>query len=129
MDEKKKILIIDDEKDFLELISIRLEDEGYEIYTESDGEQVLDQINKVKPDLVILDVVLVGSDGLTLLRKLKRESVNHISLKDIPVIVVTGKAVMMKEIFEVEGCDGFFNKPIDLKVLGKRIRELIGSDG
>lgn len=124
---KKKILIVDDEEEFSTLVALRLEDAGYEAMTESDGDRVFNRIKETKPDLVILDIFLLGVDGLTILKKLKKEGINNISLADIPVIVITGKAVMMKDVFEVEGAAGFFKKPVDVKVLVKRIKELIGN--
>ncbi|MBI4970616.1 MAG: response regulator [Candidatus Omnitrophica bacterium] len=121
MSEKKKILIVDDEEDFATLSAVRIEEAGYEVYTESDGEKVLDRVRQIRPDLVVLDIMLLGVDGLTVLKKIKKE------MKDLPVIVVTGKAIMMSEVFTMEGAAGFFKKPADLKALVKRIQELIGN--
>jgi len=123
---KKKVLIVDDEEDFSTLISIRLNEGGYEVYSESEGKNVIKRVKEIKPDLVVLDIFLLGMDGLTILQKLKKEGIENVSLADIPVIVVTGKAVLMNEIFEVEGCVGFFRKPIDVKKLVTRVKELIG---
>ena len=122
MSEKKKVLIVDDEEDFATLSAVRVEEAGYEVFTETDGNKVLSRVRDVKPDLVVLDIMLLGTDGLTLLKKLKKE------FSDVPVIVVTGKAFMMSEVFAMEGSSGFFKKPADLKELVKRINELIGSN-
>ena len=122
MSEKKKVLIVDDEEDFVTLSAVRVEEAGYEVFTETDGNKVMARVRDIKPDLVVLDIMLLGSDGLTLLKKLKKE------FSDMPVIVVTGKAFMMAEIFVIEGSSGFFKKPADLKELVKRINELIGNN-
>ncbi len=123
---KKKILIIDDEEDFATLISIRLVEAGYEVFSESEGERAIDRVKEIKPDLIVLDIFLLGVDGLTLLKEMKNEGINKVPLEDIPIIVVTGKAVLMNEIFEVEGSVGFFRKPLDVKKLVTRVEELIG---
>lgn len=119
---KKKILVVDDEEDFSTLAAVRLEEAGYEVNMESEGLNVLKRVRQVKPDLIVLDIMLIGIDGLSLLKNLKKE------VTDVPVLIVTGKAKMMKEVFEMEGSAGFFTKPVDLKILVKRIQELIGNN-
>ena len=120
MSDKKKIFIIDDEEDFATLASVRLEEAGYEVYSETEGKRALERAKALQPDIIFLDVVLLGSDGLTLLKKLKKE------LASVPIVMVTGKAVMMKEIFEMEGASAFFKKPLDFKQLVNKVKELIG---
>ena len=122
MDEKKRVLIVDDDQDFATLSAIRLEEAGYEVYSETEGMRVLQRVNEVRPDLVILDIMLAGVDGLNLLKNLRKAALS------VPIIIITGKATMMKDVFEMEGSAGFFPKPVDTKLLVKRIKELIGNN-
>ena len=71
--DKKRILIVDDEEDFAQLSQIRLEDAGYDVFTESNGDKVMDRVKELKPDLVVLDIMLLGEDGFSLLKKLKKK--------------------------------------------------------
>ena len=122
MSGKKKILIIEDEEDFATLVSIRLEEAGFEVHSEIRGDHALSRVNELKPDLVVLDYFLSRGDGFTILRKIKERS----ATSPIPVILVTGKATMMEDVFRVEGAADFFRKPVDMKTLVARVKELIG---
>ncbi|GEM_PF-3589655 len=119
---RKKVLVVDDEEDFATLSAVRIEEAGYDVFTETDGDKVLTRVEEIKPDLLVLDVMLQANDGLSILKKLKKE------VSDMPIIIVTGKAVIMNEIFALEGSSGFFKKPVDIKALVKRIKELIGNN-
>lgn len=116
----KRILIVDDEEDFITLISVRLEEAGFEVYAETDGTRALQKARELKPDVVLLDVMLPGTDGLVLMKAVKKE------LPNIPVVILTGKAVMMKDVFNMEGASGFFKKPVDFKELVLKVRGLVG---
>ncbi len=120
--EKKRILIVDDEEDFAQLSAIRLEEAGYDVFTETKGEKVMERVKELKPDLVVLDIILLGEDGFSVLKKLKK------NLPDIFVVVVSGRAFMMDDVFKMEGAAGVYKKPIDFKALVKRVQELIGSN-
>ena len=117
---KKRVLIVDDDEDFCALASVRLEEGGLEVHTDSEGNHLVEKVKQVKPDLIVLDVMLAHLDGLTLFKQMKREGIQ------VPVVVVTGKAVMMKEVFEMEGAKGFFQKPVDLKAFVKYLKGLVG---
>jgi len=81
----KKILIIEDDKFLRELISQKLLKEGYDIIEATDGEKGIENANKEKPDLVLLDLILPGIDGFEVLAKLKADP----KLSDIPVIILS----------------------------------------
>ena len=80
---KKKILVIDDEVDILDLVKARLQVNGYDVITASDGESGLAKMRKETPDAVILDILLPQADGLTILKKIREED------KTIPVFMYT----------------------------------------
>ena len=72
----KKILVVDDEIDFLKVIQLRLEANGYEVITAFTGEEALKKVKEEKPDAVLLDIMLPGEDGLTVLKKIRAENNN-----------------------------------------------------
>lgn len=82
---KKKILIIDDEKLGVKAIFEHLTSEGYEVYDANDGRGGLEKAKKIKPSIILLDIIMPVMDGLTVLKKLKENS----GTKNIPVLVLT----------------------------------------
>ena len=96
--DKKKILLIEDEKDMVFAISMQLKASGYEVIAAADGEEGLKKTREEKPDLILLDIMLPGKDGYTYLLDLKKDE----KTKSIPVIVVTAKPAM-RDMFEIEG--------------------------
>ncbi len=117
----KHILIVDDEKDFAQTLKIRLEAESdYVVSMAQNGEEALRIIQRGAPDLIVMDVLMPKMDGLTTLK-----AINTITEKKVPVIVMTGKAVMTREAFQLEGACDFLLKPFDGAVLAKRVKELL----
>ena len=109
--QKGKILIIDDDINFLDLIDRRLSKEGYLIFTANNGKSGLNKANKLVPDIIILDIVMPDMDGWTVYKKLKRTPL----LAQIPVIIVTiGDYEKMAKDF---GVVDFLAKPIKWKTL------------
>jgi DNA-binding response OmpR family regulator len=84
MADKKKILIVDDEVDFVEMMRIRWEADGFEVLVAGSGKEALDMMRKDKPDAVLLDIMMPEEDGLSILKQIRSES------KDLPVFIVTG---------------------------------------
>ena len=119
--ESKKILIIDDNTDFVSMLKIRLEKSGYNVLTAISGEEGISLVKSKAPDLVIVDVLMPKMDGLTTMKE-----INLISERKIPIIVMTGDAVMTRDAFELEGAKDFLVKPIDSIYLVNRMKELIG---
>ncbi|MBI4397869.1 MAG: response regulator [Candidatus Omnitrophica bacterium] len=115
---RKKILIVDDEEDFATLSALRIGEAGFEVHIETDGGKAFQRIQELNPDAVLLDIMLQTDDGLSLLKKIKKE------MPQVIVIVITGKAMLMGDIFKMEGAAAFFKKPIDVKELVKKIQEL-----
>ena len=109
--QKGKILIIDDDINFLDLIDRRLSKEGYLVFTANNGKSGLNKANKLVPDIIILDIVMPDMDGWTVYKKLKRTPL----LAQIPVIIVTiGDYEKMAKDF---GVVDFLAKPIKWKTL------------
>lgn len=119
---KKKILIVDDEKDLVETVVFQLEEAGYEAITAYDGAEGLDKARKVKPDLIILDLMLPKMDGYKVCGLLKSDS----RYAKIPIIMFTAKAQesdvnLGKEV----GADAYITKPFEQEILLGKIKELL----
>jgi CheY-like chemotaxis protein len=95
----------------------------------TEGEKAFDLIQKAMPDVVILDIFLPNVDGLTILKRLKApidiDTGKPSKTKDIPIIVLTGKAPMIENLTRVEGAIDFFIKPLDTEKLFQRLFSLL----
>ena len=117
----KKILIADDEKDILEIISYNLISEGYEIYTAKDGNEALDIARKMHPDLIILDVMMPYKTGIEVCQILRVDE----QFKDTLIIFLTALNDETSHIRGLEsGGDDYVTKPISPKVLVSRVNAL-----
>ncbi len=114
---KHKILIVDDEPDFALLFKKRLEANGYEVISATNGNEGLDKIKTERPDLILLDILMPGKDGYTMLQEMKGDE----SISKTPVIVVTAKPYM-QDLFAIEGIHDYLVKPIDDDDLLLRIK-------
>jgi two-component system alkaline phosphatase synthesis response regulator PhoP len=111
-----KILIVDDEPSITKLVSAYLKPEGYELFVASDGNAGLKAARTFKPDLVILDVMLPGMDGIELLSRLRRES-------DVYVIMLTAKTEETDKIVGLSvGADDYVTKPFSPRELVARVK-------
>jgi two-component system alkaline phosphatase synthesis response regulator PhoP len=111
-----KILVIDDEPSITNLVSAYLKPEGYEIYTAADGNAGLKAARAFKPDLIILDVMLPGMDGIELLSRLRRES-------EVYVIMLTARTEETDKIVGLSvGADDYVTKPFSPRELVARIK-------
>src|SRR5512142_1335721 len=123
---KPKILVVDDEAAIVNLILAYLKPEGYEVYTAADGPSGLQAARAYKPDLVVLDVMLPGMDGVEVLTRLRRES-------DVYVILLTAKTEETDKIIGLSvGADDYVTKPFSPRELAARIKAAlrrIKSDG
>ncbi|MFH0739102.1 MAG: response regulator [Candidatus Omnitrophota bacterium] len=123
MEKKKRILLIEDEVDLLEMLKFRLEANNYEILTASDGHQGLVKARKEKPDLIILDLMLPKMDGYKVCRMLKFDN----KYKHIPIIIVTARAQESDEKLGYEvGADVYLTKPLESQLLLQKVGELLG---
>lgn len=120
----KKILIVDDEELIVKVLSLRLMNDGYKVFTAFDGNEGLDIAIKEKPDLAIIDIGLPKIDGNTLCELLKNDK----RTKDIKIIVLTGKKLVgdIEKAFE-SGADAYISKPYDYSLLLSKIKKLINS--
>lgn len=120
--EKKRILVIDDEPNLLEVIRIRLEANDYEVLTAQDPLAGLEIAKKEMPDLIIMDVIMPKVNGLRLLRILKRED----ETKDIPVIILSVKWHDNNHKAGVDaGADYYLTKPYDPKELLDTVKKVL----
>ncbi len=117
--DRSRILLVDDNQENLEVLSILLEKEGYEISAVLSGEQALELVTRSTPDLILLDIMMPGLDGFEVCERLK----NNPNTKDIPVIFITAKSDSDDIIkgFELGGVD-YITKPFQYEVVAARIR-------
>ncbi len=126
MTQKKKILLIEDEEDIAALIKLQAEISGYKLLVESDGIAGYRTVEREKPDLVILDLMLPGQNGLDVCRKMKHSP----ELKTIPVIIVSAKNEELDVVLGLElGADDYVAKPFSPKVLFSRIKAVLRRRG
>ncbi len=123
---KKHIFIVEDEEDILELLRYHLSRDGYTVTTATDGEDALSAIPKIIPDLVLLDLMLPGVDGLDVCRKLKKDT----QTATIPIVIVTAKGEESDVVTGLElGADDYVAKPFSMKVLIARVRTVLRRKG
>ena len=118
-----RILIVDDETDFIELVKFRLANLRCEFLVAYDGVQALSQARQFKPDLILLDILLPDLDGLSVCEILKRQP----STKKIPIIFMSALTSEVTKRTVAMQADDFFTKPLDLPRLERRIGELLHS--
>lgn len=117
MPDKKTIMVVDDELEFLKMVRMRLEANKFEVLTAVNGEEALDKLAKYKIDAVLLDIMMPGMNGLDVLKVIRKKD------KDLPVFIIT--AYSTEERFEIANkykASGFIVKTSDLK---KEIENII----
>jgi len=120
----RKILIVDDDQDFVEATKTILENDGYRVVGAANGEEALERVRQEAPVLIILDLMLPDRDGLSLCETLKTD----VRTSDIPVLVVTAAAKPkshLKEIVSHHRVDDYAEKPVSAKELLRRVDKLI----
>lgn len=119
---KETILVVDDEEDILELIRFNLVREGYKVLCAPSGEKALSLAQLEIPDLMVLDLMLPGIDGLEVTKILKNDS----RTKDIPIVMVTAKGEEADIVTGLElGADDYITKPFSPRVLVARVRAVL----
>lgn len=117
-----KILIIDDESDLVEMVTLRLEANDYQVISAYDGQEGLDKARNEKPDLIILDLMLPKIDGYKVCRLLKFDE----KYKKIPIILFTARAQESDiKLGEDVGADAYLIKPFEPDVLLTKIAQLL----
>jgi two-component system alkaline phosphatase synthesis response regulator PhoP len=130
---EKKILLADDDPDIIRIVSMFLEDEGYDIVAAKDGEEALEKIKEENPDLVILDLLMPRVDGFAVFNALREP--DYESWSKIPVIVLTSvREEVSKRRYELEtgqtmGYAAYLEKPTDPDELLETVASLIGGGG
>ncbi|MGO9482273.1 MAG: response regulator [Candidatus Kryptoniota bacterium] len=118
----KTVLVVDDEKDIVQLIRYNLEREGFKVESASDGNDALKKANEVKPDVILLDIMLPGKDGYEVIKSLNQNE----KTAGIPVIFLTAKSAEFDEVLGLElGADDYIVKPISPRKLVSRIRAVL----
>ena len=122
MSQKKRILLIEDEEDIAALIKLQAELSGYKLHVEVDGINGYRAIEREKPDLVVLDLMLPGMNGYDLCRKIK----SNPDLRSIPVIILSAKSEELDVLLGLElGADDYVAKPFSPKILISRIKAVL----
>lgn len=117
-----RILIVDDEKDIVDLVAYNLEKEGYEVLKALDGEKALALVRAKKPALVVLDLMLPGIQGLEVCKRLRRDAESA----SIPIIMLTAKGEELDRVIGLEvGADDYVTKPFSVKELVARIKAVL----
>jgi DNA-binding response OmpR family regulator len=115
----KTVLVVDDEDHILELARLYLSREGYQIETVTDGAQALARFGQVKPDLVVLDIMLPNVDGLTICREIRKQS-------QVPIIMLTARDEVTDKVVGLElGADDYLTKPFHPQELVARAKALV----
>jgi CheY-like chemotaxis protein len=117
-----RILIVDDEVDFIELVKFRLANLRCEFLVANDGVHALSQAREGKPDLILLDILLPDLDGLSVCEILRRQP----GTKKIPIIFMSALSSNVTRRTATMNAEDFFTKPLDLSRLEKRVEELLG---
>jgi len=116
---KFKVLVVDDEDHIVELARLYLSREGYDVEGVGDGSQALGRFGQLKPDLVVLDIMLPGTDGLTLCKEIRKQS-------QVPIIMLTARDEVTDKVVGLEvGADDYLTKPFHPQELVARAKALL----
>ena len=115
----EKILVVDDDANICELLRLYLTKEGYQVTTAGDGEEGLEKFNQIKPDMVLLDVMMPRMDGLEVCRRIRKAG-------NTPVMMLTAKGETFDKVLGLElGADDYMVKPFDAKEVTARIKAVL----
>ncbi len=118
----QKVLVVDDEEDILELLKFNLSREGYQVPCAASGEQAFRLVRSESPDLIVLDLMLPGIDGLEVTRCLK----NDPDTKNIPIVMLTAKGEEADIVTGLElGADDYITKPFSPRIVLARVRAVL----
>jgi two-component system, OmpR family, alkaline phosphatase synthesis response regulator PhoP len=118
----KRILLIEDDKDIVELVRYNLEKDGYQVVTATDGASGLAQIRKAPPDLLVLDLMLPKLSGLEICKEVRKD----ISLNRLPILILTAKGEEADRVVGLElGADDYVTKPFSPRELAARVKALL----
>ncbi len=117
----KRVLLVDDERAILKILSIKLRISGYDVITAQGGEEALDLIGSACPDIMLLDVIMPGMDGFEVLQKLR-------AVSELPVIVLSARPENAQKALSL-GANDFLAKPLDVNEMINRIERLLDRRG
>lgn len=121
MNETKDILVVDDEASVVEVVSLYLQRDGFQVRVARDGRQALDALRERLPALVVLDVMLPQVDGLEIVRRLREDPTS-----DVPVILLTARSQEVDRIYGLElGADDYVTKPFSPAELASRVKAVL----
>lgn len=113
---EKKILVVDDEKPIADIVKFNLNKEGFDVYCAYDGDEALQLVEEVQPDLILLDIMLPGRDGVEVCREVRKKY-------DMPIIMVTAKDSEIDKVLGLElGADDYVTKPFSNRELIARVK-------
>ena len=125
MKAKPIILVVDDEPQNIELLEAYLVPQGYEIVKAANGEEALEKLFSNQIDVMLLDVMMPGTDGFEVLRRIRQDN-KYRDHRRLPIILVTALRETEDRIKGIEaGCDDFLSKPVDKMELLARVRSLV----
>lgn len=129
---KKKILLVDDDRDLSDLVRIRLENAGYEVNQCMNGDECIAQVEEARPHIIVLDMEMPEKNGYTTLLELKKKfdtSGQSSQGVKIPVIVMTGlSGHVIKDLVQSAGIYDFVQKPFSISALVDKIKKALGQD-
>ncbi|GLB59205.1 response regulator YycF [Cytobacillus sp. NCCP-133] len=112
----KKILVVDDEKPIADILQFNLKKEGYEVVCAYDGNDALEKVEEMKPDLILLDIMLPQRDGIEVCREVRKKY-------DMPIIMLTAKDSEIDKVLGLElGADDYVTKPFSTRELIARVK-------
>ncbi len=115
----RKIVVVDDEKPIADILEFNLKKEGYEVHVAYDGDDAVELIYDIQPDIVLLDIMLPGRDGMEVCREVRKKY-------DMPIIMLTAKDSEIDKVLGLElGADDYVTKPFSITELQARITRLI----
>jgi len=116
---KEKILIVDDNKDTLEIISLILTDSGYEIKCQTHGNRIFEVINEFQPDLLLMDIMLGLTDGMAICQEIK----NNNQYDHLPVIIISGTYDLESSLDLPGAPNDYLAKPFDIEALLNKVKK------
>jgi len=122
----QKILVIDDDKNFTEVVRVALTDKHYEVCTADDGNEGLKQVRAFQPDLIILDVIMPRMNGYEFMHALNARRVID-RQPEIPVIMLTAKEEL-REVFKYQGIKEYLMKPLEYQDMVQKIENYLGAN-
>lgn len=124
MGEKRDVLVVEDNRQNLELVEFLLEEAGFEVRTATDADELRRELAAGTPALILMDIQLPGVDGLTLVAEIREQP----ATREIPVVALTAHAMRGdRERFLAAGCDGYISKPIDIATFVAEVERFLAA--